>query len=197
MINKKSQISATLTWVVGFLIIFFIMFLFTSATLTIAKARQAVKENNEIGFEKANSLLTYKNFIFFMESSVEINNKQEKMADLFAGYYFDKKYNKEIQENFDKVFEPLQYCISGKAGKYYYRTYLIEVVKDESESKHVSSLSYFKTSKENSGMEKYLIASQTFFSEKGKFVVRLYKSTSETYYFLKECIGRGNLLYFE
>jgi len=68
---KKAQVASTLTWVIGFLIIFFIMFLFTALTLAIAKTKGISKKDVLIENQAGNLILT-KQLVSFLNTPIRI-----------------------------------------------------------------------------------------------------------------------------
>jgi hypothetical protein len=191
MRNKRGQISSTLTWVVGFLIIFFIMFLFMSASLIIIGKREApvIGEEKQVEIEgKKAYFLTAENFIVFLSSPVKVDGNIMSMAELFKIYYNEGKYKDLVKKKTSEFLDPQQYC-SKKYGKMawnkYYRTYLIEI-----DNKKFAS-SYF-----NKAYKRYLIFSQIIPNGNNDFTIKLYKGMVKAGY-LAECEGRKDHLYLE
>lgn len=119
--SKKAQIATTLTWIVAFVIIFFIMFLFVSATAFLSGKKFLSRERNIIDIDGEQNLenrhsqrilirilntpidekKTTKDLIFEWQLSKDesVKRKIEEgvedilVSDKYIGYYFFKVYN--------------------------------------------------------------------------------------------------------
>jgi hypothetical protein len=87
MINKKSQISTTLTWFVGIIIIFFIIILFITASIVLAGQKKVSNikvlgisgEEDRYSFE---SLRVQRSLSSFLNSQVRISDTPKEIEDL-------------------------------------------------------------------------------------------------------------------
>ena len=86
MINNRGQVASTFTWFAGFLVIFFIMFLFLIASLGIAAQK---KVSGKLGSVD----------ITGKESSLILNEK------IIAFWEYEKTKNADIIGNFETTFK--------------------------------------------------------------------------------------------
>ncbi len=96
MINRKSQIGTTLSWFFAFIIIFFIMMLFISFSIILGGTKEIPligKGKGEVSIEEFNPdvLESQRVLNSFLNSKLEINNKEKKLAD----WLFDLNENSE------------------------------------------------------------------------------------------------------
>lgn len=108
MINKKSQIGSTLTWLVAFFIIFFIIIIFLSFTALIS-AKKIISSGSDVGIEKYDSsvLKAQRHFLNFLNSPAKVNGKKKKMSELIISsldVYFDTKSEYPAQGSFVDSF---------------------------------------------------------------------------------------------
>ncbi|MBU1136401.1 MAG: hypothetical protein KJ559_02740 [Nanoarchaeota archaeon] len=97
-LDKKTQIASGLTWFVGFLIIFFIMFLFVSGSLILAGQRK-VKQGLVIREISSQDLILTKQLVSFLETEVG----KEKIKDIIKEDKLDE-YKKEAEKFVDIYF---------------------------------------------------------------------------------------------
>jgi len=99
--TKKAQIGETITWFLGFIIIFFIIMLFTFFTI-IYFASTSIKI--EITETSINEIINKDNQIFFsfLNSETNYNNQNIKIKDLIVKYYETK--NENIKKEIIKIF---------------------------------------------------------------------------------------------
>ena len=90
MKNKKGQVGATLTWIVGFLIIFFIMFLFMGFSISLSGKKKVGLELEE----GRSYLVLTKQLVSFLNTEIEIEGEKTSMYDLIL--------DSRIYENFRK-----------------------------------------------------------------------------------------------
>lgn len=76
--NKRAQIPTTLTWFVGFLIVFFVMLMFIFFTLLSVSMREI-----DVGSLEYNSetLESQRNLIVFLNSPLEVGGKEMRVLD--------------------------------------------------------------------------------------------------------------------
>jgi hypothetical protein len=78
--HKKAQVASTLTWFVGFLVIFFIMLLFLALTVVIAGAKEIGKSSkNEVQKYNSASLESQRTLISFLNTPVEGGKMREEI----------------------------------------------------------------------------------------------------------------------
>lgn len=80
MENKKSQIGTTLTWFTAFIIIFFIIILFVSASVIIA-GQKKISTIELIKYDSG-SLESQRSLTSFLATPIKIDDKEEKIKDL-------------------------------------------------------------------------------------------------------------------
>ncbi len=123
--TRKGQIASGITWFVGFIIIFFIIILFSSFSILLAGQKNVFEKSLE--FEKSGDLILALNFENFVRENEELPEKDESLwqkkvrefvkekaidselksseilrVNCWAGiYYFENKENKfENSEDF-------------------------------------------------------------------------------------------------
>ena len=83
--RKKAQIGATITWIGAFLIIFFILLLFLSASVIISKSKKVLGANYRISAEtiEQEPLMQSRMLVSLMNSPIRIvYNNKEKQATI-------------------------------------------------------------------------------------------------------------------
>ena len=94
--NKKAQIGATITWVAGFFIVFFIIFLFIGFTLFMAGGKKLFFKSDKAGIEAENgNLVATKEFYSFLNTNTKFDGKALKIYNLILGLlesYVDRNY---------------------------------------------------------------------------------------------------------
>ncbi len=103
--NKKAQIPATLTWVIAFLIIFFVMILFLSSTIILAETKgievlKPLKYDSKV-FDAQRDLIDYLN------SPMKVDGEELRVLDSISSsldYYFEIK-NPNGQSLIDWAFK--------------------------------------------------------------------------------------------
>lgn len=125
MVNKKSQIAATLNWFIAFIIIFFIILLFISASIIIAGKKEMPTigvGGDTIGVVKYGfeDLEAQRSLISFLETPIKIDDKKMKIKNLIlisldpyiedeTGIYFerfklwDKSIMKKLEGDINKL----------------------------------------------------------------------------------------------
>ncbi|HUS50688.1 MAG TPA: hypothetical protein VMZ91_11015 [Candidatus Paceibacterota bacterium] len=107
IINKKAQIGATLTWIVAFLIIFFIMILFISTTIIISAKKTSIlslsfsQKETTITSHITGDFAVQRNLISFLNKPIKFEGKDIFIKDLIA----DKELNDENKARFEKFVE--------------------------------------------------------------------------------------------
>ena len=100
--NRKGQISAGLTWFVAFVIIFFIMFLFVTASIIIAGTKKVSVMGGSggrgEGEEGVNLILTEQ-----VMSFLNIPIGDEKIRDLIIKTKQDNKYEDDVKNELEKI----------------------------------------------------------------------------------------------
>jgi hypothetical protein len=102
--NKKSQIYATLTWFVAFIIIFFIILLFISASIIIAGKREVpiiTVGGDSTGLEAQRSLIEVLN------NKINYDNQQIKISQLIKKWTLlgDKEVKLKIGQEVKQILE--------------------------------------------------------------------------------------------
>lgn len=82
--NKRAEIGETLTWMTGFLLIFFVIIIFISGTLILAATKSVSGDKEEIRLGEYNSKSIEIQRILFsiLNSEVSFNEKQIKIKEL-------------------------------------------------------------------------------------------------------------------
>jgi len=114
-IGKKAQLGATLTWFVAFIVIFFIMFLFTGATALLAVQKNVpiiswftgAGENKISVGAYSTEIEMQRNLIFFLNMPTEADNKIQ-IRDLILESK-NTELEKEVNNLIDKL-EPKPEC---------------------------------------------------------------------------------------
>lgn len=92
--RKRGQIGATLTWFAAFLIIFFIMIIYLSATAALAVARKAsvTARENEIGLKeyKTGDLEVQRNLEGFLNSDIDADGSKTMIKNLAKSKLFSE-----------------------------------------------------------------------------------------------------------
>lgn len=102
--NRKAQIGTTLTWLVGFIIIFFVIILFLSVTLIMSTTRSVSGNKEEIRLEtyKSGDFEIQKIFLTLLNKKTEFNGQQIEIKEIIKNADLSKKaeieslLNKEI-----------------------------------------------------------------------------------------------------
>src|SRR3989344_1839784 len=92
--KKKAQIGATITWIGAFLIIFFILLLFLSASVIISKSKKVLGANYRISAEtiEQEPLMQSRMLVSLMNTKVEISDtvkRQVRMKEALEYLSFD------------------------------------------------------------------------------------------------------------
>jgi len=115
--RKRGQIGATLNWIVGFLVVFFVIILFLSitaimvATKTIPVVSWALGSKSSIQFENSSYIArdVQKDFIFFLNKDVNYNGNLVSVLDLIRVLLISKAddasklYVKDAQDFLDEL----------------------------------------------------------------------------------------------
>lgn len=90
--SKKAQVASGLAWLTGFIIIFFIMFLFISASLISA----GKKKIPAVGVENQESSLIFaKQMLGFLNTETELEGRKASMHELIIASNSDSSINKD------------------------------------------------------------------------------------------------------
>lgn len=104
--NKKAQIASFMTWFVAFLIIFFIMFLYTAGILLIAANKRVRGEFAEIKMGVGKSDLDVSSFLMaFLETRVEYKGEVISLYDFIQKSDFNEEDKEIFENNIKDVFE--------------------------------------------------------------------------------------------
>jgi len=110
--NKKSQIYATLTWFVAFIIIFFIILLFISASIIIAGKREVPITGvwgDSIGVVKYGfeNLEAQRSLIEVLNNKINYDNQQIKISQLIKKWTLlgDKEVKLKIGQEVKQILE--------------------------------------------------------------------------------------------
>ncbi len=114
--NKKGQVSEGLSWFVGFIIIFFIMFLFVSASLILAGKKEIPVIGEGRGSidieESVGRIVELENLFAFLSSEIEIKDESITVKELAFRVEEGKIKDKELEQemkNFIQDFNPEAY----------------------------------------------------------------------------------------
>ncbi len=105
--TRKAQIGATLTWVVAFLIIFFIMLLFVSATAFLTGKKFLFgEEGNIIGIEGGlGTQKTQRIMMRFLNTPIGLGDEEISIHDLILSSDLDnEEASKIFNENANEIF---------------------------------------------------------------------------------------------
>jgi len=108
MKNKKATIGSTFTWVAAFLIIFFVILLFLSATTILAGKKYLSGEKNKIIINDLSGSLEEKNLLV---NVLNLNVVNKTIFELVNDWGLEEDFNKrkeikeKIQENVEKFLE--------------------------------------------------------------------------------------------
>lgn len=110
-IGKKAQLGATLTWFVAFIVIFFIMFLFTGATALLASQKNIPiiswfigAGESKISVDAASSIemRMQRDLVLFLNMPAESDNKAQ-IKDLII-----ESKNTELEKEFNNFIDKLE-----------------------------------------------------------------------------------------
>ena len=105
MKNKKAQVGTTLTWMIAFLVIFFIMLLFLVFTSALAAKNVLLVLNegkNKIDISSSMNPLTSQRKLFYVLNYPLENNKTIKELIIFSS---DETVKINIQKNATKILQ--------------------------------------------------------------------------------------------
>jgi hypothetical protein len=92
--NRKGQIGSTLTWFVGFLVIFFVIGLFLAATTLFSLKKKIVSGSDEIELEKhLSNAKEQRVLLSVINSNINFSDKEIKIKDVLTNI---DVYNLEI-----------------------------------------------------------------------------------------------------
>mgnify|MGYP001566716813 CR=1 FL=1 len=98
--NKTGQVGITITWFVAFIVIFFIMLIFTGIVASVA-LKKGVGKNDiytiQSGFSKVES---QRNLMGFLNSEVEIDGKKIFVKDEIL-FLVEPYFNEELMKKID------------------------------------------------------------------------------------------------
>lgn len=101
-LNKKSQIGATLTWILALLIIFFVIVIFISVTLILSVTKSVSYGRDEIKLIEYKSNLESQEILFnILGSKIYFDDKESKIKDVLKEidmYYLDSEKKDELRE---------------------------------------------------------------------------------------------------
>lgn len=117
--NKKAMIGDTLTWIVAFLIIFFIMLIFDVVALGLAKS----KTNQPIILSENNvDLISMSVLSSILQTEVEFNNQAMTLSQLIILWrhnYNDEQVQSLIEEKIKEEVENILNKTKNSDSKYY------------------------------------------------------------------------------
>lgn len=109
--SKKAQIGTTITWVVAFIIILFLMVGFLVITMVLSG-----KNKNEINFEGVENLDSQRELMKILNSPVEVNGESMNVRELINLTFFDtqmgtseEKYEDVLKSEVKKVLDDFEY----------------------------------------------------------------------------------------
>ncbi len=121
-LNKNGQVGVTITWMVAFIVIFFIMLVFVGMVASIA-AQKGVGKNKILVIENGfNKLDAQRYLIMFLNSEVEFNGQKMLFKD-FISEVDDSKDKENKFKEIAKTFIDNTFSIEGN-NKIYYRVWM-------------------------------------------------------------------------
>lgn len=103
--NRKAQIASTLTWFVGFLVIFFVMGLFLTATILFSAKKKIISGSDEIDLEKHLSDAKEQRVLFsVLNSNINFSDDKIKIKDVLKNtdmYNLDAVKKQELKEKIE------------------------------------------------------------------------------------------------
>lgn len=109
-LNKKAQIASTLTWMTAFLVIFFIMILFTTSTIILASLKIPKNTINIQNFAIGN-YKTERDLESFLVSNINFNNQNTSVFDFLRV--------SDVWQNKDVLVKAMDKKLNSVANCYY------------------------------------------------------------------------------
>ena len=120
--NYRGQVGVTITWMVAFIVIFFIMLVFVGIVATTA-AKKGVGKNEIIIIENGfNKLEAQRDLIRFLNSEVEFNGQKMSFKD-FISKVDDSKDKENKFKEVAEIFMNNNFPVEGN-NKIYYRVWM-------------------------------------------------------------------------
>ncbi|MCX6748322.1 MAG: hypothetical protein NT076_01835 [Candidatus Pacearchaeota archaeon] len=111
--NNKGQVASTFTWFAGFLIIFFIMFLFLIASLGIAAQKKVSGKLGSVEVQGVGgNLIISKEMVSFLNKQVGVDSVKMRFSELICQAYknYPKDSNNIYVQAFDAEMKKLNYA---------------------------------------------------------------------------------------
>lgn len=112
-INKKSQISETLTWFFAFCIIFLMMIIFMAATMGMSAIKKVSYGKDEITLENSNSIKTSETLFSILNNNIDYKNQKIKIRDLIESYYYSNnktEVSSILNNKLNEIFKNNNQC---------------------------------------------------------------------------------------
>lgn len=106
--NKKAEIGVTLTWFSAFIIIFFIMVIFLSATILISANKKASFGSDVINIKEKNNVFENQKILLdFLEKEIIFDNGKPKIKNVIIKGFSNSdertKTRDKLKEEMDKI----------------------------------------------------------------------------------------------
>jgi len=109
--GKKAQIGSTLTWFVGFLVIFFILGLFLVATTLFSLKKKIISGSDEIELEKHLSNAKQQRVLFsLINSNINFSDNEVRIKDVLRDnsiYDIDESKKNELKEKIENKIKEI------------------------------------------------------------------------------------------
>jgi hypothetical protein len=122
--NNRSQIGSTLTWFVGFLVIFFILGLFLAATTLFSLKKKIISGSDEIELEKHLSDAKEQRILFsVLNSNINFSDKELKIKNILKNtdvYNLEALKKQELNEKIESKIKEILTDEFGETGCYFF-----------------------------------------------------------------------------